>query len=220
MDIREQLSRAAQAALTLKHEARERALLKSRTVIRLSASAIRATHRGEFAKAGELLAEARKLLSDMRHDLLDHRDIYYAGFVSDAQKEFSEASITLDVIQGQPLPTPESLGVEWPPFLNGLGESIGELRRHLLDNLRQGRLDRCEAIMAQMDDFFDLLVTLDFPDAITNNLRRTADSARGVIEKTRGDMTAATVQAQLSTQLAALADHLDNQAANRTRAEA
>jgi translin len=220
MDDLEQLGRSAQAALTTKHDARERALPKSRATIRLCANAVRATHRGEFDAARGLLSDARRLIDEMRDDLRDHGDIYYAGFVSDAQKEFAEATITLDVIQGQPLPLPASLGVEWAPYLNGVGESIGELRRHLLDELRRGNLAQCEAVMATMDDFFSLLASLDFPDAITNNLRRTTDAARAIIERTRGDMTAAAVQAQLSDRLAALAARLDSHVADSPQGDA
>jgi len=202
------LARAAQAALALKHAAREQALPKSRAAIRFCANAVRAIHRGEFASATGLLAEARSLLDAMRQDLSDHLDIYYAGFVADAQKEYAEAAATAAIIQGHALPIPDDLGVDWGPYLNGLGEAIGELRRHLLNELRRGEIASCEAILSAMDDLFALITSLDFPDAITNNLRRTADVARGIIEKTRGDLTVAAVQARMSAQIAQLSAQL------------
>ena len=204
----EALRDQAQAAFTTKHAARERALPKSRAAIRCCANAIRAIHRAEFPVATELLDQAQALLREMREDLRDHLDIYYAGFVTDAQKEFAEASVTLAIVQHLPLPMPQMLDVEWAPYLNGLGEAIGELRRHTLDTLRHGDLAECEPLLEAMDDIFAVLVTLDFPDALTNGLRRTTDSARGILEKTRGDVTVAAIQARLSTQLAHLAEQL------------
>lgn len=204
----ESLSQAAQAAFATTHQAREQALPKSRATIRCCANAIRAIHREDFATAQTLLDEARGLLTAMRSDLQDHPAIYFAGFVEDAQKEFAEAAVTLALVQQHPLPTPAVLGVEWAPFLNGMGEAVGELRRHTLDALRHGDLAAGEAYLHEMDDIFGVLTSLDFPDAITNNLRRTADVARSIIEKTRGDLTAAVVQANLGDQMQRLAQQL------------
>jgi translin len=192
------IGRAAQEYLGTTYSARERALPKSRAAIRLCANAIRAVHREEFEQTTRLLAEAGGLLRDMALDLREHQDIFHAGFVADAQKEYAEAAITCALIQRKPLPSPEELGVEWAPYLNGLGESVGELRRFVLDRMRQGRVDGCEAILEDMDEIYGLLITLDFPDAITGNLRRTTDSVRGIVEKTRGDMTLAVSQARLN----------------------
>lgn len=208
------LSQAAQAALATKHQAREQALPKSRATIRCCANAIRAIHREDFASAHTLVGEARGLLDSMRADLRQHPDIYFAGFVEDAQKEFAEAAVTLALVQQQPLPTPDVLGVEWAPFLNGMGEAVGELRRHTLDALRHGNLATGEVYLREMDDIFGVLTSLDFPDAITNNLRRTADVARGIIEKTRGDLTAAVVQANLADQMHRLIQHLGSDQAH------
>lgn len=217
----ETLNQAAQTAFAAKHAAREAALPKSRAAIRLCANAVRATHRGEFGAASGLLADAQRLLEEMRVALRDHLDIYYAGFVADAQKEFAEAAITAAVIQGQPWPTPETLSVDWAPYLNGLGEAIGELRRHTLNQLRRGDAAGCEAILSAMDEMFGLIAALDFPDAITGNLRRTADLARSIIEKTRGDLTTAVIQARLSAQIADLSAQLarrDDKQLNEHRA--
>ncbi len=193
--------KAAQGELSMKNAAREQAFPLSRTAIRQCANAIRATHRGEFEAATELLAEARRLVYTMMTTLAEHPDILYAGFVGDAQKELAEAAITLAVIGGHDIPTPADLAIDWPPYLNGLGEAIGELRRHLLDELRRGHIPRSEALLIVMDDMLGVLMSLDFPDAITNNLRRTTDSARGIIEKTRGDLTLVAVQTQLAWQM-------------------
>ena len=192
------IGRTAQEYLATKYAARERALPKSRAAIRLCANAIRAAHRNEFSQVNRLLAEAGGLLRDMALDLRDHLDIFYAGFVADAQKEYAEAALTSAMIQREPLPPPDELGVEYAPYLNGLGEAVGELRRYVLDRMRQGNLDGCEALLADMDEIYSLLITLDYPDAITGNLRRTTDSVRGILEKTRGDLTLAVSQDRLN----------------------
>ena len=206
MDL-DTIGQAARRYLELKHAARERALPKSRAAIRCCANSIRASHRQDFATATLLLQQAESLLAEMRADLGDHLDIYYAGFVEDAQKEFAEATLTCAFMQCQPLPLPETLHVEWAPYLNGLGEAVGELRRSILDRMRQGSLDGCEAFLRAMDDVYLVLTTLDFPDAITGNLRRTTDVVRGILEKTRGDLTVAVSQAQLAQTIARLETH-------------
>lgn len=192
------IGRAAQEYLATKFAARERALPKSRAAIRLCANAIRAAHRSEFESSTRLLTEAGGLLRDMALDLREHQDIFYAGFVADAQKEYAEAALTSALMQRQPPPLPDTLGVEWAPYLNGLGESVGELRRYILDRMRQGRLEGCEELLADMDEIYSQLITLDYPDAITGNLRRTTDAVRGILEKTRGDLTLAVSQERLN----------------------
>jgi len=189
------------AYLDAKHKAREQALALSREVIRLSANAIRAVHRREFQAAEELLAKASNNLRQTDSGLAEHRDIFYAGFVHDAQKEFAEAHTTLALIAGRPLPGPDDLGVMGASYLNGLGETVGELRRHLLDTLRAGDIDHCEESLAAMGDIYDILITMDYPEAVTSGLRRTADAMRAILERTRGDFTMAFAQRRLEERL-------------------
>lgn len=202
------IGQAASAYLATKHTARERALPKSRAAIRLCANAIRAAHRDEFDTVDHHISEAGQLLREMARDLGEHLDIFYAGFVADAQKEYAEAALTSSLIQRRPLPMPQDLGIEWAPYLNGLGEATGELRRYLLDRMRQGKLDGCEDILHDMDEIYSLLITLDFPDAITGNLRRTTDATRGILEKTRGDLTLGVTQARFTEALAQVEEDL------------
>jgi len=191
-----------------KNAARERALPLCREALRHSANAVRAVHREEFSEAERLIDQARTLLAEAKDVLRAHTDIYYAGFVHDAQKEYVEACATLAVIAGRPLPTPESLAVEPPAYLNGLGETVGELRRHLLDRLRAGDVSHCEAVLAAMDEIYAVLVTLDYPDAMTGGLRRTADAVRGILERTRGDLTVSVRQRELEQKLSEFQERL------------
>ena len=177
-----------------KNAAREQALTASRAIIRMSANSIRAVHRGEFEKAREMLEEAKAVRDAAVRALEGHADIYHAGFLHDAQKEYAEARTTLALLSGGSIPQPEELGVEYAAYLNGIAEAVGEMRRMVLDRLRAGQYDGCEEILEAMDDIYSVLVTIDYPDAMTGGLRRTTDQTRGILEKTRGDLTMATVQ--------------------------
>ena len=182
-------------------EARERALRSCRQVIRHSADAIRAVHRQEQDKAKGLLDSAHELLRELNQDLAGHGRLLHSGFVHDAQKEFAEGSITLALIAGEGLPKPEALGISNAAYLDGLGESVGELRRYILDNLRREDFSRCEELLTIMDEIYGILITMDFPELLAHGLRRTTDAIRGIIERTRGDLTVALRQKKLETKL-------------------
>ena len=192
----------AREHLELRNRAREQALPISREVVRLSANAIRAVHRGDFQEAQSLLERADERLKETANIREEAPEIYYAGFLNDARKEFSEAHVTLAVLSGEKIPQPADLGVEPSTFLNGMAEVIGELRRYILDALRQDTVDRCQEFMGVMDEIYGILVTIDYPEAVTGGLRRSTDQMRGVLERTRGDLTMALRQHRLEAQLA------------------
>jgi translin len=150
------------------------------------------------------LGDAHRLNGRIRDALTQDGDLFWAGYVQDAQKELVEACCTFALVHGAPLPDPIELGVAPAPFLNGLAEAVGELRRYLLDLLRRGDADGCERLLQAMDDIYSLLVTIDYPDALTGGLRRTTDSTRGILEKTRGDLTLALRQDALVQALRAV----------------
>jgi translin len=181
--------------------ARDQALAEGRQIVRLSANAIRAVHRGEFAEAAALLEEASRRLRALTAALAPYPSLYWAGYVQDAMKEYAEAAIAGAVVQDRPIPTPAALGVEDAAYLNALAEAASELRRQVLDLLRAGDLARAERLLGTMDDVYALLVTIDFPDAITGGLRRTTDQLRGVLERTRGDLTVTSTQHRLERAL-------------------
>ena len=190
--------------LVAKDEAREKLLPLCRDAIRYSSNAIRAVHRQEFQQATESIETARKLLSKAEEIGAAHGELNSTGIIRDSQKEFAEANITLALVTGKPPAKPRELGVDAAAYLNGLGEAVGELRRYLLDAMRQGDLSRGEELLTAMDDIYNVLVTMDFPDAITQGLRRTTDMVRGVLEKTRSDLTLAIRQKELESKIAEL----------------
>jgi translin len=185
-------------------KAREKALRLCRQVIRHSASAIRAVHRQEADRARESLAEARKLVQEINCDLSEYSGLLNSGFVHDAQKEFAEGCITLALITEEDLPRPETLNVDYAAYLDGLGESVGELRRYILDSLRRGNFSRCEEMLDIMDTIYGILMTMDFPQLLAHGLRRTTDAIRGIVERTRGDLTVALKQKELEAKLSDL----------------
>jgi translin len=198
----ETLAEKIRLYFSAKDAAREKALRLSREIIRYSATTIRAVHRQEKVNAEQLLASAQASLKELTDNVLKkNNDLAYTGFVHDAQKELAEASCTLAIVSGKSLPEPEALGVSYPAYLNGLGEAVGELRRYILDSLRRNELSRCEELLGTMDDIYSVLMTMDYPDGITYGLRRTSDAVRGILERTRGDLTLALRQQELEEKL-------------------
>jgi len=190
----EDLTRELHDRFDARNAARERALPAARRSIRASANAIRAIHRAEVDRARQLIAESREALDDGLAAVAEHPQVRFAGYLQDAQKEYAEANVTLALIGGGPLPGPDGVGVEDAPYLNGVAEAIGEGRRHVLDLLRERDVERAERMLGALEDLYGVLVTMDYPDAITMNLRRSTDVARSLIEKTRGDLSIAFVQ--------------------------
>ncbi len=191
MDRLEGIVEEIRAEFESKSSVRDSALQRSRTLIRHCANAIRATHRGDFDEAQERLQTAKAAAQEMTSDLAAYADLYQAGYTQDALKEYVEAQVVYALIRGSELPSPNELGVESAAYLKGLAEAASEMRRHALELMRHNRLERAEEIMGIMDDVYALLMTMDFPDAITAGLRRTTDMLRGVVERTRGDLTTA-----------------------------
>ncbi len=189
-------------------QARDKALIQSRQMIRNCAHAIRAIHRNDKEEAQENLNKAHKLLTTLKNDLADYPALFYAGYTQDAIKEFVEASITYALILNLPLPTPEDLEIEGSAYLNGLAETVGELRRRCLDILRHGYSQDAERLLAAMDEIYSTLVTMDYPDAITHGLRRQTDLVRGILERTRGDLTISLREEQLKRNMENLLEKL------------
>jgi translin len=186
---------------TAEDEAREKALRGCRQIIRYSSDAIRAVHREDDHRARQLLDSALELVRELNHDLARHGKLLHSGFVHDAQKEFAEGRITLALITRADLPKPKALGVSNAAYLDGLGESVGELRRYILDSLRRDDISRCEELLTIMDEIYGILITMDFPELLAHGLRRTTDTIRAIIERTRGDLTVSLRQKHLESQL-------------------
>lgn len=207
MDNLDSIAAQARQDLAARDAAREKLLPHCREVIRCSGNAIRAVHRQDYRLAKKLISTARDNMATAVGATGTYSELAGTGAIHDAQKELAEANITLALVTGKPLPSPGKLGVATAAYLNGMGEAVGEVRRFMLDAMRKGDLSRGEELLTAMDDIYSVLVTIDFPDAITGGLRRTTDMVRGVLEKTRSDLTLAIQQKALETKLSGFSNN-------------
>jgi translin len=189
---------------------RDKILSQARTLTRHCANAIRAIHRNEEELATENLAQAEVLVNGFHQAKREYPDLYYAGYTQDALKEYAEASIVCALLLNLDLPSPEDLGVEFATYLQGLAEAVGELRRRCLDDLLHEHPEEAVRLLEHMDDIYAILVSMDYPDAITGGLRRLTDLARGIIERTRGDLTLSLRQEKLEHSLLRLEGKLND----------
>ena len=155
-----------------------------------------------------LFAESERALREAQAALSAYPSVRYAGFLQDAEKEFGEAALTRALVEGDPLPTWEDLSIGLAPWLNGLCEAASELRRDVLDRLRAGSAEGAEALLRAMDGVYELVMGVDFPDALTGGLRRSADALRAVLERTRSDLTTTALQLRLQASLEGAAGRL------------
>lgn len=195
-----------------KNAAREEALAITRELTRHCALSIRACHRGEWENAAQLLEQAGEYVRNLKSIVAPYPDLYHSGYAQDSIKEFVEATLTYAIIRKEPIPTPEELGVEYETYLRGMGEAMGELRRYILDLIRRDELERGEELLTVMDEVYALLMTIDYPDAITGGLRRISDIVRGVLERTRSDLTAAFENRRLRESMQRFRDALGEEA--------
>lgn len=201
MDNLDEIGERIHNYLDEKNTARDKALQNSRALVRLCSQAIRAVHRNDRELAQDHLQSARELVEKLRGLLTTYPDLYFAGYTRDALKEYAEASIVYALVDNEPLPDPNDLGIEYSAYLGGLGEAAGEMRRRILDILRHDDMQEGERLLETMEDIYGFLVTVDFPDALTGNLRRITDMVRGVTERTRGDLTTSIQQRELKAAL-------------------
>ncbi|HEX6219540.1 MAG TPA: haloacid dehalogenase [Acidimicrobiia bacterium] len=195
------LSDEVRKILDARFAAREKAIIESRKVIRAAANAIRALHRSEWDGAEQLISESGRRLSTINDAIAEQPELVTHGVVVDAAKEYAEARITQAVFTGAELPGFADLEIDPVPYLHGLGEAVGEMRRRMLDLLRAEQLEEAESLLVMMDDFVDQLAEVDYPDGMTNGLRRTTDVARSLVERSRSDLTATVVQERLRRDL-------------------
>jgi translin len=209
MDHLDDIAERIHQVLDARTAVRDRALTHARTLTRHCANAIRAIHRDEHELAEEHLSQARLLVEAMRSNLQGYPDLYHAGYTQDALKEFAEANLVYALVNETPLPGPEDLQLEYATYLQGLAEAASELRRRCLDMMLKGNAQDAERVLEQMDDIYGILVTMDYPDAITGGLRRLTDLVRAVVERTRGDMTLSLRQEHLEESLRAMEEQLE-----------
>ena len=204
----DQFADEARKHLETIHADREKAYTTSREVVQSSSTTIKAVHRGEFDAAREQVAKTRELCEQMMAAVEASPEIGYSGFVGDAAREYSEAALVLALIADGELPGPKEIGVDYADWLNGLGDTVGELRRHVLDLIRADRAEDAEEYLRMMDEIHQTLMSFDYPQAVTKGLRTRSDQARGAVERTRGDLTNALRQSRLEARMRELQESL------------
>ena len=212
MNNLEQICEAIRQDLEERNAARDNAIVLSRQLVRHCSESIRAIHRRDWDRADQKLEQVNAGAGELKSIVKDFPDLYHTGYTQDALKEVAEAFITLAIVKGESLPSSADLGIESSTYLKGLGEAATELRRFILDIMRRtdGHSDEAERLLLAMDDIYDQLVTFDFPDALTHGLRRQTDVVRGVLERTRGDLTQSLRQQKLQSALKNMERHFDD----------
>lgn len=208
----EEISAKIRENFEAKDSVREDGLKISREIVRECRTATFALHGQDFEKANNSIEAAGKALEKLEILFKGYADIYYAGYVEHAQQEYSEVSVLRSLLkeegESKNLPSPDELRVEYAAYLNGLGDVVGELRRHVLDLIRRDSFEKAEVFLGIMEDIHATLMDFDYPDAITKGLRRKTDVSRGLIEKTRGDVVNAISQKKLESAMLNLESRL------------
>jgi len=194
----EEISKAIRERLDKKDLARESALKTSRQIIRECRSAIASLQKGNDAE--ENMERARKAHAQLKKMLAGFPDLLSAGYAVDAEQELAEAEILASCTCGKEAPSPEEIGVEDEAFVLGMADSIGEMRRLLLDRLMKDDVEAAGLMLGKMERFFNMLMTFDYPDALIATKRK-QDVARGLVEKSRGELAMATQMSRLRKNL-------------------
>jgi len=205
----EEISARIRENFEVKDSIREEGLKISREVVRECRTASFALHNQDFEKADKSIKAAGKALEKIEVLFKGHADIYHAGFVEHAQQEYTEVSVLSSLFkEDKNIPSPDDLRVEYAAYLNGLGDVVGELRRHVLDLIRDESFEKAETFLGIMENIHAMLMDFDYPDAITRGLRRKTDVSRSLLEKTRGDVVNAIGQKRLESAMQNLESRL------------
>jgi len=178
-----------QEELKKKEEVRREVQEDTRKALRLSKQAILFAHQERFDDARRSLKEAEELLVKLHGLVENNPDLFYTGFVDSAFEEYAEAHIFLGLVEESRFIGPEELKVPVVPYVLGLGDVVGELRRRALDSLRKGDVETAEECLQLMENIYVELTAMDDAYMLVHGLRRKCDVARHVIESTRGDVT-------------------------------
>ena len=172
-----------------KNKIREETHESMRKATSLSKQAILLIHQKKFGAAEKFIVDAEKKISSLEALACDYPEIIYGGMLSAALQEYSEARIFLCLVKESRFVTPVEIKVPSVEYVLGLADVIGEYRRLALDNLREGEVKKAEQCLEIMDQMFTQLLALDEAYMLVPGLRHKSDTARKIIEATRGDVT-------------------------------
>jgi translin len=183
---------AIEAHLRSREQRREELYQRARRLRRLSQTTMMHLHAGD-PTSGDL-AEIRRGMAELSKELRDdgRGD---ESVALDALQEAVEAVLLGKAAAGEPFPGPADLGVEPEPYLLGLGDVVGEVRRRVLDRLGRDDLAGAESEMALMESLTRALLHFDTTRAIVP-LKPKQDAARAMLERTRGELVMARILAR------------------------
>ena len=179
------------------NDIREQSLAISREIVRECSKSIRNIHRNDVSNAKEHIKIAQNKIEKLKNICSEISEISYAGYVLDAEREFVEAVLFYNFDVNGYIEPYKKFNVHPSSYIQGIGDTIGEWRRKALDHLRNLDIKKAETYLEIMEEGIGILNELDYPDALTGGLRRYADNARSIIERTRSDITNAFINEAL-----------------------
>ncbi|MFW9919583.1 MAG: haloacid dehalogenase [Candidatus Thorarchaeota archaeon] len=180
---------------------REKVLPLARTAVRNCSESIKMSHRGDFEKAKKSLAEANSIIIQAKDELLKSEFLMKTHILDTAYQELAEAANILSILERGEITPPVDYDIPSRPYLTGLGDTVGELRRAVLESLREDNVTKAVNLLSSMENILENLNDFDFPNALVPDLRRKCDVARNLIERTRGDVTNAVRQTKMIHEL-------------------
>ena len=169
-------------------EDREKILKKSRDITRDCSIAIKSIHREDNNTYQEKITKIKDDLKNLK-ELVNKNPGHFYRYLKTPEQEYVEAIALLSIIQKKAIPNHIELDIDALHYTLGLADVIGELRRHVLDNIRMSKREYLNEILDKMDELYTYLFSLDYPSGMTKDLRHKTDIARNIIERTRGDIT-------------------------------
>lgn len=166
---------------------REQTIGLSREIIRETKRVIHAIHsyRNDVS-----VSDLEILVSKLKGLTAD--DPCMSGPAEDAFAEYCEAVIFFHIATGADIPSYKELNVSPRPWVLGLADCIGELRRMLLNSVMSGNIRKAEELFSVMEGIYNNIMLFDSPESVLP-IRRKQDIARSLMEKTRADLTNAVV---------------------------
>ena len=180
---------------------REKVLPLARTAVRYCSESIKRSHRGEYDEAAKSLSSAHKTILEAHKELSRSEFVEKSRILAVAYQELAEAATLLALLRDNVVISPEEYEIPSRPFLTGLADTVGELRRATLESLRHDKVQQAEQLLGLMEEILEEIGALDFPNALIPDLRRKCDVARALVERTRADVTTAVRQKRLTEEL-------------------
>jgi len=175
--------------LKVKDEVREYMIKHSRDIIKEAGCVVIDIHRGDMDSASKRLVKLREYVREFLGKLKDHPELLYSGTVYGALSEYVEAEVFYSIINSMSIIDHKSIGVHPVPYMQGLLDVVGELKRYIINLVRSKDLTKAWRLFRIAEVIYESCRGLDYPEALVPGLRRKVDIARNVIESLRVFLT-------------------------------